>query len=805
MAIIEINGKTVTAEAGQAIIAVMDAIGIQVPRFCYHKKLSVAANCRMCLVEVEKSPKLLPACATPISDGMKIQSRSPKVLQAQKSVLEFLLLNHPLDCPICDQGGECELQDLSMGYGMDVSRYEEEKRIIQDKNLGPLIQSDMTRCIHCTRCVRFGQEIAGVRELGGIGRGEDTSIGTFLEHNIHSEVSGNVIDLCPVGALTAKPFRYTARAWELKQMPTIAAHDCVGSPLYAHVRNEKIVRVVPQENASIQAAWIADRDRFSYEALYTDRLTTPKIKINQTWESVSWEKALDYTAQKLLTIIQETGPHALGALVSPNATVEEAYLLQQWIRGLGSQNIDHRLRQNDFRVEENAGLFPGLGMNLETLGMQSAVLLVGSYIAKEQPIVALSLRQMVLSGGHLCLINPIDFPFNMAVVHKTIVESGQIALGLARLLKALLEQSQSPLPPSIPMLETLVIDADDRKMAHCLTMATKPSIILGSLAISHPQYTEICMLTKHIAALIGATQGVLTEGSNSAGAWLMGCLPHRLAGGRPIAPLQRGLTTQQMAETALKAYILFNVELEDSIFAHQLVEAFKKASTVIVMTPFESPALLEMADILLPITPFTESAGTRINVEGRWQSFEACHAPFANSKTGWDVLSRLSKACQVVGDYSSMAAVLVAAKASIENGAVSELLHDARNDEVSQTLSQDLCVLEALEPNALIRIAPLPLYAADGILRRAASLQQTADAGQPALYLNTVLASDLGLKQGSKAWVHTPCCKVLLSCMIDESIPKGSVMIPQGFEKTRALGLPYTCLNIYPKEESEHA
>lgn len=797
MAIIEINGKKVEAEAGQAIIAVMDAIGIQVPRFCYHKKLSVAANCRMCLVEVEKSPKLLPACATPISDGMKIQSRSPKVLQAQKSVLEFLLLNHPLDCPICDQGGECELQDLSMGYGMDFSRYEEEKRIIEDKNLGPLIQSDMTRCIHCTRCVRFGQEIAGVRELGGTGRGEDTSIGTFLEHNIQSEVSGNVIDLCPVGALTSKPFRYAARAWELKQISTIAAHDCVGSPLYAHVRDDKIVRVVPQENASIKAPWISDRDRFSYEALYTDRLTAPKIKINQIWESVSWEKALDYTAQKLLNIIQASGPHALGTLVSPNATVEEAYLLQQWIRGLGSQNIDHRLRQSDFRVEENAPLFPGLGMNLETLGVQSAVLLVGSHTAKEQPIVALSLRQMVLSGGHLCLINPIDFPFNMAIAHKTIVESGQIALGLARLLKALLEESQGPLPPSIPILETLVVDAHDRKMAHCLKTAKKPSIILGSLALSHPQYTEICILIQHIAALIDATVGYLTEGSNSAGAWLMGCVPHRLPGGIPLASGEIGLTVQQMAERFLKAYILFNVELEDSIFAHALVEAFKKASAVIVMTPFESPALLEMADVLLPITPFTESAGTRINVEGRWQSFEACHAPFVDSKPGWDVLSLLSRACQVPSDYNTISDVLIAAK--------KYTVTENSTGMPGQTLSKDRCVLEHLEPDVLIRIAPLPLYAADGILRRAASLQQTADAGKPALYLNTVLADRLGLKQGSKACVHTPEGQWFLPCMIDESIPKGSVMIPQGFEKTRAIGLPYTSLSIYPREGLDDA
>jgi len=797
MAIIEINGKKVEAEAGQAIIEVMDAIGIQIPRFCYHKKLSVAANCRMCLVEVEKSPKLLPACATPISDGMKIQSRSPKVLQAQKSVLEFLLINHPLDCPICDQGGECELQDLSMGYGMDDSRYEEEKRIIQDKNLGPLIQSDMTRCIHCTRCVRFGQEIAGVRELGGVGRGEDTSVGTFLEHNIDSEVSGNVIDLCPVGALTSKPFRYAARAWELKQMPTIAAHDCVGSPLYVHVRDEKIVRVVPQENASIKSSWISDRDRFSYEALYTDRLAAPKIKINQMWESVSWEKAIDYTAHKLLKVIQETKPHALGALVSPNVTVEEAYLLQQWIRGLGSQNIDHRLRQSDFRIAESDPLLPGLGMTLDTLSRQSAILLVGSHIAKEQPVVALSLRQMVLSGGHLCLINPIDFPFNMAVAHQTIVEGGQIALGLAKLLKALLKQTQSPLLPSIPILQTLVIDEHDRKMAQCLKMANKPSIILGSLAISHPQYTEICILTKHIAAIIDATVGYLTEGSNSAGAWLMGCVPHRLPGGTPIASADIGLSIQQMAEGFLKAYILFNVELEDSIFAHQLVEAFKKASTVIVMTPFESPALLEMADILLPITPFTESAGTRINVEGRWQSFEPCHAPFADSKPGWDVLSLLSRACQVPSDYNTISDVLIEAKkyTVTENSTCMP----------GQSLSKDLCILEPLEADALIRIASLPLYAADGILRRAASLQQTADAGQPALYLNTVLADRLGLKQGSLAWVHTPSGQWLLLCIIDESIPKGSVMIPQGFEKTRAIGLPYANLGIYPREGLENA
>ena len=435
---IEINGKRCKAKPGSMIIEVADEAGILIPRFCYHKKLSVAANCRMCLVEVEKAPKPMPACATPVMDGMIVSTKSPYAVQAQKSVMEFLLINHPLDCPICDQGGECELQDVAMGYGRDLSRFNERKRVIKDKNLGSLIATDMTRCIHCTRCVRFGDEIAGLPELGSTGRGEDLQIGTFIERNLDSELSGNVIDVCPVGALTSKPFRFRARAWEITQRDSVSPHDGVGSNLHVHIKDGKVVRVVPRENDAINEAWISDRDRFSYEGLYSDeRLSAPQLKQDGQWLEVDWETALGAAAQGLRQILDAHGAEQLAALCSPSATVEEAYLLQKLMRSLGSGNVDHRLRQCDDNDRSETPLAPWLGQSLISLEASDVTLLVGCDARREQPMVNHRLRKSVLAGGSVLALNPVDFEFNYALAATIVSSPAEMVKELAGVAKAL--------------------------------------------------------------------------------------------------------------------------------------------------------------------------------------------------------------------------------------------------------------------------------------------------------------------------------------------------------------------------------
>ena len=430
---IEIDGHPCEVRKGAMVIEAADAAGIAIPRFCYHKKLTVAANCRMCLVEVERAPKPLPACATPVMDGMKVITTSETARGAQRSVMEFLLINHPLDCPICDQGGECELQDLAMGYGRGVSRFTERKRVVPDKNLGPLIATDMTRCIHCTRCVRFGAEVAGLPELGATGRGEDMRIGTFIERSVDSELSGNVIDVCPVGALTSKPFRFRARAWEMVQREGIAAHDAIGSNLYVHVRRGRLLRVVPRENEAVNEVWLSDRDRFSYEGLYTeDRLLRPRVRDGEgAWQETDWEIALDAAADAIRAVLDAQGPAGIGALASPVATTEEHYLLQTLVRGFGGTNLDHRLRQSDFGDQDEAPAWPSLGMALADLEGADAVLLVGSNVRKEQPLAGLRLRKAALAGASVFAVNPVDHVFNFDLAGRIVVSPDRMAGELA--------------------------------------------------------------------------------------------------------------------------------------------------------------------------------------------------------------------------------------------------------------------------------------------------------------------------------------------------------------------------------------
>ena len=554
---IEVNGIPLKARKGAMLIEATDAAGIPIPRFCYHKKLSIAASCRMCLVEVEKAPKAMPACATPVMEGMKVYTQSPRALAAQKGTMEFLLINHPLDCPICDQGGECELQDIAMGYGGEVSCFAERKRVVKEKDIGPLVATDMTRCIQCTRCVRFGEEIAGLRELGATGRGENMEIGTYVAHSMVSELSGNVIDLCPVGALTAKPSRYRGRSWEFVQHAAVAPHDSVGSNSSFIPSAGKVMRVVPRENEQVNETWISDRDRFSYEGIYSDdRLAKPLLG----GVEVDWEAALEAAAKGLKDVIARHGADAVGFLVSPTATVEELYLAQKLARGLGVANIDHRLRQADFSDQGAAPVFPWLGQALEDLEKVKAALLIGSNARMEQPLAGHRLRKAALAGGQIMFVNPRDFDFRFPVAAKVIADPAGMVVALAGVAQAVAELKGQALPASLAGLVAGAPGETERAIAANLVNNAPATVLLGNLAVSHPAFASLRALAGFIAQASGARLGYLPEAANSAGGWLAGAVPHRLPGGKP-AP-QAGLDARAMVEAPRKAYVLVGTEPE---------------------------------------------------------------------------------------------------------------------------------------------------------------------------------------------------------------------------------------------------
>lgn len=790
MAEIEIDGKKLDAAPGSMIIEAADNLGVAIPRFCYHKKLSIAANCRMCLVEVEKSPKPLPACATPVTAGMKIWTRSQKVLDAQKSVMEFLLINHPLDCPICDQGGECELQDVSLEYGSDTSHFKEAKRVVVDKNLGPLIASDMTRCIQCTRCVRFGTEIAGFRELGATGRGEHMEIGTFIAHNLDSEVSGNVIDLCPVGALTSKPFRFKARAWDLKQFASVAPHDCMGSNIYVHTQNNKVMRVVPRENEAINEIWLSDRDRFSYEALSSaQRLTHPKIKRNGVWQEVSWEEALYAVVLGLKNIAKQEGTQNIGVLASPNLTLEEFYISQKFFRQLDIHNLDHRLRQVDFRHQNEAPLFPHLGLPMVDLENQQAVFLVGANVHKEQPILGLKCRKLTLLGGKVLAINTTQCQYHFDVHHRQVVPKGDLVSGLSAIAKAVIGQSTGKIPMGAERwLAGVKPSEEDIAMALVLTESnSKCSIIIGFEASSHPEASTILALCTLIASLTDATVGLLTEGSNGAGAWIGGFLPHRLPGGKSSA---NGLHVSAMLNTPLKAYCLLGIEPDlDCIESDKAARALHKADFVCAMTAFDSPFLETVADILLPITPFTENAGTFVNIDGKWQSIKMLVTPLLQSKPLWKIMRVLGNCAQLAGfEYDTAQSILDEIRMhNIKEGMQIDTWH----------LNCPKDIKPVVENSGVMRIGTIPLYAVDSLVRRAKALQKTKDAGKPTLTLNSQLAKRLGLKTNQLARVVYQDAQCMLETIVDDTIPEDTVLIPLAHPQTVYLGRPYRMVEIY--------
>ena len=761
---IEIDGKPTQVPPGSTVMDAATKLGIYVPHFCYHKKLSIAANCRMCLVQVEKAPKPLPACATPVTEGMKAFTHSAQATQAQQSVMEFLLINHPLDCPICDQGGECQLQDLAVGYGGSASRYHEPKRVVFHKSLGPLISAEeMTRCIHCTRCVRFGQEIAGVMELGMIGRGEHAEIVTFVGKTVDSELSGNAIDLCPVGALTSKPFRYAARTWELSRRKSVSPHDGLGSNLVVQVKNDRVMRVLPLENEAVNECWISDKDRFSYEALNSaDRLTEPMMKRGGEWKPVDWSTALDHVARSIGDLVAKHGPAALGTLVSPHATLEEMALAARIVRGLGSDNVDFRLRQADFRDDRARTGVPWLGMPIADIASLDRVLVIGSFLRKDHPLIAQRLRQAAKKGAQVASLHAVDDDWLLPVRHKSIVPPTLMPRTLAEIVVAAATRAGKPVPDA---LAGLAPGAAAEAIAASLLDGKKGAIWLGNFAVQHPEAAQIAALAQALAEITGATAGVLTEAANSVGGYLARALPQA-----------DGLNAQAMLAEPRKAYLLCLVEPEfDCANPVAARAALEKAELVVVMSPFRHGTAY--ADVLLPVAPFTETSGTFINCEGRVQSFHGVVRPQGETRPLWKVLRVLGTLLHLPG-FDAETSEDVRATVLADAGDVAARLHNGTRTTI---------VRPAQAAAPVERAADVPIYFADALVRRAESLQLTADARAPKARLHRSLLDKLGIAEGAQVKVTQGRGEAVLAAVVDAGVPPGVVRIAAAHASTCGL------------------
>jgi NADH-quinone oxidoreductase subunit G len=709
---IEVNGKPVKARKGEMIIRVTDANDAYVPRFCYHEKLSIAANCRMCLVEVEKAPKPMPACATPVAEGMKIFTRSPKAIGAQRATMEFLLINHPLDCPICDQGGECELQDLAVGFGRDISRFNERKRAVPDENLGPLIATDMTRCIHCTRCVRFTEEVEGFQELGMIGRGEQMKVRVAIEKTVDHELSGNVVDLCPVGALVSKPFRFRGRGWEMTSHPLVSPHDGVGTNLFGHVLRGRLMRVIPRENEAINETWIADRDRYSYEGVYSpDRLEAPEIRKGGDWVATDWQAALESVAIGL-----RARAGSLGVLASSSATTEELFLLNRVTRGLGSSNIDHRLRQPDSRDQDADAAFPALGMPIAEVDELQSLLLVGANLRREVPILAHRVRKAARAGAKVSYVSPAPVHYLFPVATDIASPPSQWVADLTGILAALVLGTNQALPAHLAStVRTANIRDKHRVAATALREGERKAVWLGALALRHAAFSELRAVAAAICEITGAKLGFLAEGANAAGAYLAGAVPHRDAGGKQ-AP-SKGLSAAEMLRTPQKAYVLFGgVEPWLDSLDGEALRNLKAAELVVAITPFASDALRDVAHVLLPMGTFVETSGSYVNLEGKWQSFAGAAAPFHEARPGWKILRVLGNLLDLQGfDYQSSEDVLAELRGLC--------------GDVAAGGYEGAHAVGGAAPSA--PLVDFNMYQVDALVRRAPSLQRTREGRTP--------------------------------------------------------------------------
>jgi len=771
---IEVNGIPLKAPKGSMIIEATDKAGIEIPRFCYHPKLSIAANCRMCLVDVEKMPKPMPACATPVMEGMKVYTDSRRATDAQHGVMEFLLINHPLDCPICDQGGECELQDQAMGYGRSVSRFTERKRVVKDKDVGPLVQTEMTRCIHCTRCVRFLEEIAGTSEMGGAGRGDRVEIGTCVQNSINSELSGNIIDICPVGALTNKPFRFAARAWELVARPSVAVHDGVGSSLFHHVRRGRVLRSVPRDNEATNETWMSDRDRFSHVGLYTDdRVTEPQVKEDGEWKTVSWHEAAETVTRILKQSIQTHGPEQLGFLMSPSATSEEYFLAQRLVRRLECGNIDHRMREQDFSDDLPGSVPAPFNKKIAEIEHSDVVLLVGTNPREEAPLVGHRIRKAWRNGARISSINPIDWEFTFETSLDAFIAPQHMVGELAALASAVEKTSGKPAPAFLRgVLDGAESAENHNALAARLQEAKNGLVLLGQSGMSHPDAAWLRSLSAYISAATGSAFNLLPHGGNAAGARLAGAVPHHGPGG---CEALAGMNAAQMLENPRQCYLLWGIEPDFDIDnPARAMSALRQAGKVVSVVSHASESLREISDVILPLAPQPESEGSMVNLDGSVISFKAAGKAQGESRPGWKILHRIGSEMGLEGfDQISVEDVL------------NELLTE--RDKPGPAAGEPALTVPGYE-NALYSTGDLPMYSIDMLCRRSEPLQQTKQARSAFIGLNPADAARLGLDHRAMARVSQGGSQAELEVMVSDRVPAGSAWLRSATPATREFG-----------------
>ncbi|MGB8635437.1 MAG: NADH-quinone oxidoreductase subunit NuoG [Rhodanobacteraceae bacterium] len=757
---IEIDGRSLEAPKGSMIIQAADKANIPIPRFCYHPKLAIAANCRMCLVEVEMGGKPMgkpaPACATPVADGMVVRTRSDKALKAQRNVMEFLLINHPLDCPICDQGGECELQDLSLGYGRSISRFTERKRSVADENIGPLIATYMTRCIQCTRCVRVMSEIAGTHELGGMDRGEHLEIGTYIGKSIESELGGNIIDVCPVGALTDKVFQFKARAWELIARKSIGYHDAQGSNLWLHTRRGDILRAVPRDNDDINECWLSDRDRYSHQGLNADdRARRPMLKRDGEWQDVDWQTALDAVVAGL----KAAGGQDLGMLVHPASTCEEGLLLKRLAAGLGCSSMDHRLRQ----LDPAAAAATVFEMPLATVQDAGASLLLGSYPRHEMPLFNHRLRQSVLKGGKVFVANPLAQDFNYPLAGSFIAPPQALLdemLVLARAASELGDKPQTDSALAEAMASVEVSDAA-RTAVTALRDADKSLVVFGHLAAMHPQASWLRAAARLIADATGSAVDEIPLGANAIGLSQVGLLPGE--GGRDARAMQL---------EPPKVMILFGAEPPHDFADGSLInDALDKADFVVAFNAFAGEALKNAADVILPIAPLPETPATLVNVDGKAQRVEAAVPATGEVREGWKILRALGRQLGLEGfDLEDMASL---------DAEVDQAL--AGTHAIQRT---SLAERPGLPSTGLTRMDSIPIYRGDAVLRRAKALNEHPLTRPPEAVMAPADARAMQLEDGQRVRVTGG---QVLPLRVDARVPAGAVWIQSTHAATSKL------------------
>jgi len=776
---IEVDGIAMEVPRNSMIIEATDKAGISVPRFCYHSKLSIAANCRMCLVDVEKAPKPMPACATPVMDGMKVYTHSRRAIDAQHGVMEFLLINHPLDCPICDQGGECELQDQAIGYGRSVSRFVERKRVVADHDIGPLVQTDLTRCIQCTRCVRFLDEIAGTSELGMFGRGDRSSIGASIEQGVDSELSGNIIDLCPVGALTNKPFRYSARAWELMARPSIAVHDGVGSSMWYHTRRGRIMRAVPRENESTNETWLSDRDRYSHFGLNAeDRVLEPMIKFDGEWQVVSWEEGIRAATEALRSTVTNHGGEQLGVLMSASVSTEEYYLAQRLVRGLDCQNIDYRLREQDFSDDKSRIQGAAFAAPMADIDTADVILLVGSNIRHEAPLLGQRVRKAWRRGAKISAVNPVDWNLNFNLDHALIAAPQNMVSELAVIAKAVSSITGKALPGALQAASNNVEASDThRAIAGLLNGEGNKMLLLGQTALAHGQAAWLRHLSGWISAATGAALNMVAHGGNATGAAMAGALPCQGPAG---SETDAGLNAREMLATPLNSYLLWDIEPRFDVANPALaLQALSSAEHVVAVATFAGDGLKSFADVILPLAPVAESEGLFYTLDG--QSFEVTPAgkPSGQAKSGWKILRQLGAALELDG-FNQVDQAELTEEMLAEIGTVSASNGNNGANEADLAVPQKLA--------GLYRVGEVAMYCVDALCRRSDILQQTVHAQNDFVGLSSEDSTRLALSEGQQAKVSQGGVRITLPVRVCNELPAGAVWVKTASGAVYSLG-----------------